>query len=136
MAELANCSRCDNLFVKGVRDICQNCYKREEEAFQKVYQFLRQRKNREATLSEIVQQTGVDEELIIKFVKEKRLRPTEFPNVGYPCEKCGEVITSGKLCQRCSEKLKQELQRYEEHEQRMKQEQKKDKVKTYYMFDK
>lgn len=103
--ELANCAHCGAVFAKGMRDICQKCYHEEEEAFKKVYKFLSNRKNREATIIEIVDGTGVEEELIIKFIKEKRLRASEFPNLTYACEKCGNPIIEGKLCQACKEDL-------------------------------
>lgn len=138
MAELANCSRCGAVFVKSVRDICQECYKEEEAAFQTVYQFLKQRKNREATLTEIVEATGVEEELIIKFIKEKRLRKSQFPKLGYPCEKCGTSIVTGKLCRNCSEELKKDLERYEKLERLNKERDKEEKeqVHTYFSIDK
>ncbi|MFU0789777.1 TIGR03826 family flagellar region protein [Virgibacillus proomii] len=135
MAELANCAQCGNLFLKGTRTICRACYEKEEEAFQKVYQFMRQRKNREATMTEIVEHTGVEEELIIKFIKEKRLLPTEFPNIGYPCSHCGKKITSGNLCQACLEKLRKDLEQHEELEDRMNEKEEREKKRTYYMFD-
>ncbi|WP_077301297.1 TIGR03826 family flagellar region protein [Virgibacillus pantothenticus] len=133
MAELANCSRCDRLFLKGTRSICQDCYQEEEKAFQTVYQFMRQRKNRQATMPEIIENTGVDEELIIKFIKEKRLLPSEFPNIGYPCSHCGTRITAGDLCVSCREKLKKDLQQYEQKERKVEEE--REKQRTYYMFD-
>ncbi|WP_249871322.1 TIGR03826 family flagellar region protein [Oceanobacillus saliphilus] len=138
MAELANCTRCDTVFVKGLRDICNNCYKKEEAAFQKVYGFLRIRKNREATLIEIVEATGVEETLITKFVKEKRLHPTQFPNLGYPCEKCGITISSGKLCIACTEELKKELTTYEETEKRLEEVRLRETslANTYYSIEK
>src|SRR5690625_6316215 len=74
MHELANCANCNQVFVKTVRDICRDCYEAEEKAFEIVYRFLSKRKNREATLKEIVEATEVEESLIIKFIKEKRLR--------------------------------------------------------------
>ncbi|WP_188454141.1 TIGR03826 family flagellar region protein [Virgibacillus oceani] len=119
MAELANCTRCDAVFVKTIREICQKCYKEEERAFDLVYSFLRQRKNREATLMEIVDATEVEEELIIKFIKEKRLRTSQFPKLAYPCEKCGGNIISGKLCSNCSKELLNDLEQHEQIEKRV-----------------
>ncbi|WP_337020284.1 TIGR03826 family flagellar region protein [Oceanobacillus massiliensis] len=137
MAELANCPRCNAVFVKGIRTICQSCYKEEEEAFQTVYHFLRERKNREATLMMIVEATNVEEELIMKFVKEKRLRPTEFPNLAYPCERCGTDIISGKLCVSCTAQLKKDLTAFEETEKRREEMTSMDtSTNTYYAIDK
>ena len=50
MTELRNCARCGKVYAKTVRDICPECYRKEEEDFQKVYRFLQNRKNREATI--------------------------------------------------------------------------------------
>ncbi|MBT2216096.1 hypothetical protein KK120_09710 [Virgibacillus dakarensis] len=137
MAELANCSRCGAVFVKSIRDICQNCYKEEEKAFETVYQFLRIRKNREATLLEIVKATGVEEELIIKFIKDKRLRTSQFPKLAYPCDKCGTAIISGKLCATCSQELLNDLEKQEEMERReVERKERLDKQESiYYTFD-
>ncbi|AXI10022.1 hypothetical protein CUC15_14275 [Oceanobacillus zhaokaii] len=138
MAELANCSRCGNVFVKGIREICQNCYKEEEEAFQTVYKFLQIQKNRTATMIEIVEATGVEEEYISKFVKEKRLLPAHFPNLAYPCDRCGADITTGKLCHDCQIELKKDLAIHDEietisEERRIKG---KETTNAYYAFNK
>jgi len=136
MAELANCARCNAVFVKGLRNICQNCFKEEEDAFQTVYRFLRERTNREATLLEIVEATGVDESYITKFIKEKRLLPSEFPKLGYPCEKCGTNIVKGKLCVSCTEELKKELTAFEKAEQNLEKARQADlRNDTYYAMD-
>src|SRR5699024_10051786 len=111
MAELRNCERCGDIFASiADKEICQKCYRKEEEDFKKVYQFLTKKKNREATLSEIVEATNVEEELIIKFLKQNRLRTSQFPNLFYPCEKCGDRISEGRLCQNCSSEIKSQLQ--------------------------
>lgn len=139
MADLANCSRCGNLYVQTTRDICEACYKEEERQFEIVYNFMKKRANRQATIPEIVEATGVKEEVIIKFVKEKRLRTTQFPNLAYPCERCGQQIVEGKLCQSCSTELTGELKHQHDIEQVKKFNQEKEKEKanqTYIAVDK
>lgn len=118
MAELANCFSCDAVYVKNIRNICQKCYEEEEKAFETVYRFLLPRKNREATMIDIVEATGVEEKLIIKFIREKRLRTSEFPMLAYGCEKCGKNITTGNICTDCSQELLGELKKYEEEKER------------------
>src|SRR5699024_1306103 len=59
MSELANCVRCGDVFAKQTRNICPDRYKEEEEAFDKVYRFFCDRKNREATVDEITRDTGM-----------------------------------------------------------------------------
>ncbi|WP_042222439.1 TIGR03826 family flagellar region protein [Oceanobacillus manasiensis] len=136
MAELANCSRCDAVFVKGMRDICQNCFKEEEAAFDTVYRFLRERKNREATLQEVVEATGVEQMLILKFVKQKRLRTSQFPKLAYPCTKCGEPIVQGELCEKCVKELKDDLKRFEKTRSVEQKDESNEPSRTYYLFDK
>lgn len=121
MGELANCSRCNEVFVKSVRPICRDCFEEEEEAFKLVYRFLSKQKNRSASLVEIVEATEVEEDLIVKFIKENRLQTSQFPNLGYPCKKCKEPIVSGRLCVNCSNELLTELGRQEQIEQRTKE---------------
>ncbi|RLL46661.1 hypothetical protein D8M04_05500 [Oceanobacillus piezotolerans] len=138
MAELANCSRCGSVFLKGVRDICPDCYKEEEEAFQTVHDFLIKQKNRQANMLQIVEDTGVEESFITKFIKEKRLLISQFPNLAYSCERCGNDITSGKICASCQAELTKELQDYEEIEDRLQSMKDKEKVSsnTYYFIGK
>lgn len=65
MAEIANCPRCNALFMKNqVSTICQACFKKEEEAYEVVYAFLRKRENRAATMQRITEATGVEEWLL------------------------------------------------------------------------
>ena len=135
MQELANCSRCNAVFVKTVRDICRDCYEAEERAFEKVYQYLSKRENREATLKEIVKATNVEEELIIKFIKEKRLRTSQFPKLAYPCEQCGVDIVSGRLCGKCSQEMMNALRTHDELRQRKKSMSEK-KADIYYTLNK
>jgi flagellar operon protein (TIGR03826 family) len=125
MGELMNCPRCRGLFVKeNLRDVCANCYKDEERLFDLVYGYLRQKDKRTATINQIVEETGVEAELIFKWVRLGRLRKSQFENIGYPCEKCGAMIGNGKLCKKCMDYLKQEIAQEEKealHRKQMQQ---------------
>lgn len=122
MGELSNCPKCNDVFVKTqFRDICQNCWKEEEKQYETVYQFIRKRENRAATIGQVEEQTGVEEEHILKFIRSGRLQITHFPNLGYPCDKCGKIIRTGKLCETCAVELRKELQTYETEEARKQQ---------------
>ena len=134
MAELANCLNCDAVFVKNTRNICQKCFQEEEAAFDTVYRFLTKQKNREATLMQIVEATRVEEKVIIKFIKENRLRATQFPNLAYPCEKCGDDIASGKICTNCSREIISELEKQEKIDNLEKRD--KSEGNVYYSYDK
>ena len=114
MAEVRNCPSCDAFFnYTGVRDVCHSCGQKEEDMYQIVYRFLRKRENRAATIDRIEEATGVDRELLYKWVRKGRLHTAVFPNLGVPCDNCGHITNSGKLCERCQDNIKSELRTFE-----------------------
>jgi flagellar operon protein (TIGR03826 family) len=115
---LENCPNCGSLFIKTkFRDICEGCYREEEKQFEKVYQFLRKRENRMATMAQVVEATGVKESLLMKFIKSGRLKIAQFPNLGYPCDRCGALIREGRLCANCSTDLNKQLEMLQKEEE-------------------
>ncbi|MGG4264131.1 TIGR03826 family flagellar region protein [Peribacillus simplex] len=133
---LFNCPNCNSLFVMSkFRDVCDACYKEEEAQYDKVYAYIRKKINRTASMNQVVKDTGVEETLIIKFVKTGKLRISQFPNLGIPCEKCGTNIKAGRLCGKCSDALVTDLQAFESEERRQTEIQGNDKKNTYYMKD-
>nr|WP_017553668.1 TIGR03826 family flagellar region protein [Heyndrickxia coagulans] len=119
MAELANCPNCGKLYVKNpVRDVCEDCYREEEAAFERVFQFLRKRENRAATIETIVEKNHVPEKLVFKWVRNGRLLIAHFPNLAYPCDRCGKLIQSGKLCEECAKTIAKDLERFEKEKKR------------------
>lgn len=122
--ELTNCANCGAVFARNVVDICPKCYREEEAMFKIVYQYLRKQRNRSASLDEIAEETGVEEDVIIKFLKQNRLRASNLPQLQYPCEQCGEPISEKTLCEACSSKMvsdwgtaKQEVEQTEEEKE-------------------
>lgn len=114
MGELRDCPKCGEFFnYTGVRDICPKCAMSEEKMYEEVYRFLRRRENRAATVDRIVEATGVERELLYRWVKKNRLQPALFPNLGYPCDNCGHLTTKGKLCDDCAHELKSNLNKFE-----------------------
>jgi len=127
--DIGNCSKCGKMIiVTPVNDLCVDCLKEEEEAFEKVSKFLKKKENRRASMEEVVEATGVEEELIYKFIRKGRIQLVHFPNLGYPCEICGKIIRTGKLCDDCSKNLQSELRDLKVKEAL----ENKNKVTTYY----
>ncbi|KHE68131.1 TIGR03826 family flagellar region protein [Halobacillus sp. BBL2006] len=117
MGTVANCSRCNAIFMKGTAKVCPNCRKIEEDQFHTVYTFMRKKQNRTATVTEIVEKTGVPEKQIRGFVKQKRLHPAQFPNLSYSCEKCGTEIRDGRICESCRKELEAGLEKHKRNEE-------------------
>ncbi|WP_409295735.1 TIGR03826 family flagellar region protein [Peribacillus sp. SCS-26] len=119
MAEILNCPSCDAIFVQNsVRDVCENCYKEEQTEYEKVYNYIRKRENRMATIEQVVETVGIDQELLLKFIRTGKLKLAQFPNLGYPCAKCGTLIREGKLCGSCTSSLKGQLETLAKEEAR------------------
>lgn len=132
MNELSNCPNCGNIFVKTpFKDICQDCWKEEEKMYETVYQYLRKKENRTANLTKVVEDTGVTEELILKLIRNGRLKLALFPNIAYPCENCGTMIRSGRMCQTCSNEISEQLKVFEREELRRKELEEKERRRTY-----
>ncbi|WP_203245937.1 TIGR03826 family flagellar region protein [Sporosarcina beigongshangi] len=114
MAELRECPSCGDFFnYTGIREVCAKCAMNEEKKYEEVYRFLRKRENRAATVERIVEETGVTESLLYKWVRRGRLQPAMFPNLGYPCDKCGKLTTKGKLCDSCTADIQNDLNQFE-----------------------
>ena len=109
LGKLANCSRCDALFVQAVRDICPKCYQEVEKEYELCAKFLRKRENRGATIHQVSEGTGVSVKQITRFIKEGRISVEGNPNLGYPCESCGTTIQKGSICPSCMRNLKHEI---------------------------
>lgn len=134
--DVSNCPSCGALFVPTkFRDVCVTCYKEEEIKFDIVYNFIRKSSNRTATIQMIVEATGVEEALILKFIKTGKIRTSMHPNLGYECEKCGAVIQNGRICSNCSDSIHSELKTLKKEEQRQQELKGKEKKSTYFTKD-
>ncbi|MCM3618769.1 hypothetical protein M3936_14360 [Sutcliffiella horikoshii] len=119
MSQLDNCPNCGQIYVKNAfREVCEACYKDEEAQYQTVYKYIRQRENRTARLDQVVEETGVAESLILKFIRKGRIHLTQFPNLGYPCDRCGRMIREDKLCISCKKDIEGQLSQLDREEER------------------
>jgi len=100
---LRNCARCGKVFASTGGGLCPDCSAEEEKDFVEVRDYLRG--NPRATVAEIHEETGVREELILKFIREGRLVSLRAENLEIPCVVCGALITKGRVCAQCSESI-------------------------------
>lgn len=78
--------------------------------------------------------TGVEEELILKFIRQKRIQISNFPNLGYPCERCGTLIREGRYCLSCDQDLASQMSQLDQLEQ-LEKEKRNSSKGTYYTFN-
>lgn len=101
---LANCKECGGLFVQVSRDICDRCFKEQEAILQKVQQYIKEHPN--LSVGKLAEATGVDEALVLKFIRENRLvLSSSSVETLLNCESCGTPIVSGRLCAMCRAQL-------------------------------
>ena len=105
MAELINCKRCNKVFtfLAGL-PICPGCMQEDERIFDEVSMYLRE--NPGAPLSTVSKELDISYDKLMKYVKEGRLQIRADSGGYYKfCEKCGELITSGKFCKKCEQHI-------------------------------
>ena len=73
-----------------------------DDDFKKIKEYLYASPN--ATIAEVVEETGVEEATVFFMLKEGRLEMRSASGF-LTCRHCGEPISSGTICDRCAEKL-------------------------------
>lgn len=109
VAKMKNCPSCGRIFVpmNATQRLCPDCMEKLREKEHEIVEYVRD--HPKIKVNELIEATGAPESMIKRMIREGR-----FIQVGvrmtYPCEKCGAPITQGKLCIKCAEALKNELQ--------------------------
>ncbi len=105
---LKNCKECGRMFKAASRmqRLCERCRENEDKIFLKVREFIYD--NPSTNVMEVSEEMNVDEELVLKWLREGRLK-LKGEGSGYPCEKCGETIQTGRFCGACSHAMSNEL---------------------------
>jgi hypothetical protein len=116
--KLTNCIECGNLCVENPTQLCQNCIRAEEEAEDKVAEYLRN--ITKATLEDIHKATGVKHKIILRMLKRGRIFSDAI--ISYPCETCGAPINEGRVCTSCSKNIVDQLPKTEEWKPERRQE--------------
>ena len=105
---LRNCPRCGKMFnyVAGP-PICDPCRKALEDDFQKVKQYIEE--NPRASLKQISEECKVTTKQIQQWIREERLMFSKDSPIQLVCEKCGELITTGRFCAKCKNSMANNL---------------------------
>ncbi|GMA56852.1 hypothetical protein GCM10025858_13550 [Alicyclobacillus sacchari] len=98
---IANCKRCGRLYNRAGRDICPECIRQEDAVLLEIRQYLK--KHPQANIYEVAEGTNATYEEIVEFLRDGRLILRDNPNMAYPCERCGTLTQSGRLCANCTQ---------------------------------
>ena len=99
--QLANCTICGRLYLKDHTDTCLDCYKKIEQEYKLVANFLKVERNRFASIDEVSEFTEVPVKRITDFIRDGRIYAEDYPNLGYPCAHCDKMIQRQMLCASC-----------------------------------
>src|SRR5947209_944677 len=107
---IANCARCARMYQKapGIK-LCPICIREEEAAFQTVRDYLYDHPG--ADIVTVSADTGVDQAVIVRFIKAGRLSTLEevTNNLSIDCKRCGRKIGAGTYCGPCIEAMSSAL---------------------------
>lgn len=105
---LINCKKCGSLFIKGSRDICDNCFKAELEVVEKIKTFINKKEGQKTTIEEIVAELGINKNELEELIEKGRLFSV-MPKLIIKCRFCGIEIEgdqkSSFVCTKCLNKF-------------------------------
>jgi flagellar operon protein (TIGR03826 family) len=96
---LDNCPDCGKLYVRSRIDLCPDCIKRIESDITRTVSYLRE--HPQSTIYQVSEAIGLSVSKITKFILKKRISLDDFPNMDYPCERCGTMIRENRVCVPC-----------------------------------
>lgn len=100
-----NCKKCGKIFnyISGL-PICPACREALEGKFQEVKEYIRQHPET-ASVPQIAEACDVDSNQIRQWVREERLTFGDDSPMGIECESCGEIIKTGRFCEKCKDSI-------------------------------
>ena len=103
MLEVVNCKRCGKIFKSSGTKLCSECKNDDYLTFGEVREYIYD--NPGATIVEVATYTGINESMILRYLREGRLETIGGANV-ISCESCGIGIPSGTYCLSCEKEMK------------------------------
>ncbi len=104
-SKLRNCAKCGRVFQSEEigQKFCMRCREDEEDLFMAAREYIYD--NPETNVMEVSEELDIEEDLILKWLRQGRLQ-LKGEGVGYPCDRCGKSIQTGRFCDACQMELK------------------------------
>ncbi|MFZ5968981.1 MAG: TIGR03826 family flagellar region protein [Bacillota bacterium] len=111
MADIRNCKECGKIFsYEGFSRVCPRCRQKDEDAFRIVKEYVYDHPR--ATITEVAEETGVDEDKILRYLREGKLEIVgDGSTLVLGCERCGKGITTGRFCDACAREMEVEFKK-------------------------
>ncbi|MBO9599113.1 MAG: flagellar protein [Cohnella sp.] len=107
MNNLVYCPRCNKLFAKHFREVCNQCHQELEKDYERCIEYLR--KNKGLTIQQLSEDTEISIKQITRWIREGRISLMDAPNMMYPCEVCGTLIRESNMCDACRGRLQKDV---------------------------
>ncbi|MCL2046258.1 MAG: hypothetical protein FWG88_07715 [Oscillospiraceae bacterium] len=105
---ILQCKICRKPFQSLGGDTCHECLDKIDKDFITVRDYIYE--NRDAKMDEIIEETGVEKAVILRLLKEGRLKLDNPDSEGMLlCDICRKPITSGRMCTECKNKAASEM---------------------------
>ena len=101
--EMRNCKKCGRVFSSFGDKICPDCKREEDELFTRVKEYIYDHPH--ASIKEVAEETEVEEDIILRFMREGRIEVADDSLSTLTCEKCGAAIRTGRYCANCQKQL-------------------------------
>jgi RNA polymerase subunit RPABC4/transcription elongation factor Spt4 len=134
--EIVACILCGRLFETYDKKICPLCAKKEDEYYKQVKALIKEKPG--ISFKMIIEETGVPERLMRRWLQEGRIEIANSEGVGLRCERCNKEILQGKYCVDCRQVMQNGLNEIMKEERKIMNEAKNSEKKGQGMhyFDK
>lgn len=101
LMNVKNCSRCGKIFTHSYGPvICKECSDYEENDYQKIKEYVWN--NPKCSTVEVAEACNIPVKKLLTWIREGRLQVADDSPLKLRCEKCGIIISSGYLCEKCA----------------------------------
>lgn len=107
--DVINCKSCGKLFMRQSSEMCIDCIRKDHTDFEKVREFLRERRKIRTSPKDVEIGTGVSQDTVFRYIKEGRLLISEISQMEIMCESCGKTSREGTICAACRDRLRRDL---------------------------
>ena len=106
--DIKNCKHCNRLFQYKSSKYCPTCVIEMDQVFIKVREYIYDNPN--STVVEVSENTGIDTEIIMEFLREGKLELKEATML-LECKSCGKAIKTGVMCKECLSRFETEMKK-------------------------
>jgi len=106
--DVRKCKQCNRLFQYHGSKYCPSCLIEIDKIFMVIREYIYENPN--STIIEVSENTGVDGDIILEFLREGKLELKEATLL-LECKSCGKPIRSGQMCAECVSKFETEMKK-------------------------